>query len=199
MKRLRLAAALALGAACAVGPAHAGGLTAEEQAAEAQRAPRAAQKPAAKSKPRAKPPPLQAAPAVDPPRAEVIAAPEPKRQLAVDETVPILGRRVLGANNEELGRVVNVLVDNTGRARAAVIDFGGFLGVGSRKIAVDWGQLVFKPASPERSIGLTMTREQIQGAAEFRENAPRPVEVVVPKDPARAPERPEGGSGARPQ
>jgi hypothetical protein len=36
-----------------------------------------------------------------------------------------------------MGRVVNVVVDQSGQVRAAIIDFGGFLGVGNRKIAVD--------------------------------------------------------------
>src|SRR6266849_2785320 len=37
----------------------------------------------------------------------------------------------------------DVLVDRSGIVRAAVIDFGGFLGVGSRKIVVDWNALHF--------------------------------------------------------
>ena len=45
-----------------------------------------------------------------------------------------------------MGRIVDVLVDRSGEVRAAIIDFGGFLGVGSRKIAVDWDALHF-PAS----------------------------------------------------
>jgi hypothetical protein len=41
-------------------------------------------------------------------------------------------------HSEDMGRIVDVIVDRSGQVRAAVIDFGGFLGVGSRKIAVDW-------------------------------------------------------------
>ena len=44
-----------------------------------------------------------------------------------------------------MGRIVDVLVDRRGQVRAAIIDFGGFLGVGSRKIAVDWSALHFPP------------------------------------------------------
>src|SRR5258706_12586912 len=50
----------------------------------------------------------------------------------------VLGKDVLNAAGENLGRIVDVLVDRSGHVRAAVIDFGGFLGVGSRKIAIDW-------------------------------------------------------------
>src|SRR6476659_1391904 len=55
----------------------------------------------------------------------------------------ILGREVRSAANEDMGRVVDVIVDREGSVRAAVIDFGGFLGVGSRKIVVDWKALRF--------------------------------------------------------
>ncbi len=55
----------------------------------------------------------------------------------------ILGRSVRSSTGEDMGRLVDVLVDREGRPRAAIIDFGGFLGVGSRKIAVDWSVLKF--------------------------------------------------------
>ena len=62
----------------------------------------------------------------------------------------ILGREVLSAANENMGRIVDVIVDRSGQVRAAIIDFGGFLGVGSRKIAVDWNALHFPPPGAAR-------------------------------------------------
>src|SRR5438045_2990025 len=55
----------------------------------------------------------------------------------------VLGRDVRSSAGENMGRIVDVIVDRSGRVRAAVVDFGGFLGVGSRKIAVDWNALSF--------------------------------------------------------
>ena len=40
-----------------------------------------------------------------------------------------------------MGRIVDVIVNRSGQVRAAIIDFGGFLGVGSRKVAVEWSAL----------------------------------------------------------
>jgi len=48
------------------------------------------------------------------------------------EVEGVLGRDVRSATDENMGRVVDVLVDREGEVRAAIIDFGGFLGVGSR-------------------------------------------------------------------
>jgi hypothetical protein len=85
----------------------------------------------------------------------------------------ILGREVRSAANEDMGRVVDAIVDREGTVRAAVIDFGGFLGVGSRKIVVDWGALRFGGvANKKDSITLELTKAQVAAAPEYKEDAP---------------------------
>jgi hypothetical protein len=85
----------------------------------------------------------------------------------------ILGRDVRSAANEAMGRIVDVIVDREGTVRAAVIDFGGFLGVGSRKIVVDWNALRFGGvANKSDSITLELNKEQVMAAPEYKEDAP---------------------------
>ena len=85
----------------------------------------------------------------------------------------ILGREVRSAANEDMGRIVDAIVDREGKVRAAVIDFGGFLGVGSRKIVVDWSALRFGGVSNKRdSITLELTKAQVTAAPEYKEDAP---------------------------
>lgn len=79
----------------------------------------------------------------------------------------ILGKSVYSASNEDMGRIVDVIVKRNGEVRAAVIDFGGFLGVGSRKIAVDWRALRFPSSGPMDHINLELTRDQVRLAPEF--------------------------------
>jgi hypothetical protein len=77
---------------------------------------------------------------------------------------------VRSSANENMGRIVDVIVDHDGRVRAAVIDFGGFLGVGSRKIAVDWNALSFpSPASDRDVVTLELTRDQVKAAPEYKD------------------------------
>src|SRR6266513_4856464 len=78
-----------------------------------------------------------------------------------------LGKEVRSGTGENLGRIVDVLVDQDGQVRAAVIDFGGFLGVGSRKIVVDWRALHFAPADQPDRISLDLTRDQLSAAPEY--------------------------------
>ena len=92
------------------------------------------------------------------------------------EVQGILGKEVRGGANENMGRIVDVIVDRTGQVRAAIIDFGGFLGVGNRKVAVAWSALRFPPDPKDpknvERIGLDLTREQVQAAPEYKEDKP---------------------------
>ena len=85
----------------------------------------------------------------------------------------VLGRDVRSTANENMGRIVDVIVDRAGRVRAAIIDFGGFLGVGSRRIAVDWNAFRFRPDSAKRDvITLELTRDQVKAAPEYKDKQP---------------------------
>ena len=96
----------------------------------------------------------------------------------------ILGKNVYSPKGEDLGRVVDLLADPEGRVRVAIIDFGGFLGVGTRRIAVDWPLLHFSPSDKDKPLMLTVTREKLQSAPEYKDStSPR---VLMP--PAAAPD-----------
>lgn len=93
--------------------------------------------------------------------------------IGAKEAHAVLGRDVRSANGENMGRIVDIIVDKGGAVRAAVIDFGGFLGVGSRKIVVDWTALHFGDVNKKGdSITLELTREQVKAAPEYAEGKP---------------------------
>jgi hypothetical protein len=71
-----------------------------------------------------------------------------------------------------MGRIVNVIVDRASQPRAVVIDFGGFLGVGSRKIAVDWAALRMGGPDKPDQITLDLSRDQVKAAPEYKDGAP---------------------------
>jgi len=85
----------------------------------------------------------------------------------------VLGRDVRSPTDQDMGHIVDVIVDRAGTVRAAVIDFGGFLGVGVRKIVVDWNALHFgQIANKKDSISLDLTKEQVMAAPEYKEDKP---------------------------
>lgn len=105
--------------------------------------------------------------------------------IAPEDAEAILGQRVSDLDGNDIGRLVDVLVDANGQPQAAVIDFGGFMGVGNRKLAVHWSVLRFAPSDPKHKISVEMTPDQIKAAPEFR-NPNKPAPVVVPAEPAPA-------------
>lgn len=134
-------------------------------------------RPRPKPVPQEAPPQLPTAPTVaETPKGAVVNA---QVRLINVPVMSILGKRVQGPNGEDLGRVVDVLADDSGRVRIAIIDFGGFLGVGARRIAVDWPLLRFNPDAKESSLLLSVSREKLQSAPEYKEN-PRPQTLMEP-------------------
>jgi hypothetical protein len=130
-----------------------------------------------------------ASPTPTPPAPQEPAKPEPAapknlEPLPPTEAINILGKKVRGPNNEDLGLVVDVIVDAEGRPRAAVVDFGGFLGVGSRKIAVDWQLFHFSPGDRDRKVSLSLGRADIQAAPEYKPDAASAAMVGPPETPA---------------
>ena len=102
--------------------------------------------------------------AVSPPSVTIIGA---------KDAHGVLGRDVRSPADENMGRIVDVIVDRAGFVRAAVIDFGGFLGIGSRKIVVDWNALHFgHVAIKGDSITLELTKGQVTAAPEYKEDTP---------------------------
>jgi hypothetical protein len=112
-------------------------------------------------------------PVPPPPPASLPASAPSVTVIGAQEARGILGNDVRSSANEDMGRIVDVIVDGEGRTRAAIIDFGGFLGVGSRRIAVDWKALHFVPAAGKRyGIVLELTKDQVKLAPEVKEGKP---------------------------
>jgi hypothetical protein len=105
-----------------------------------------------------------------------------KTVLPYQDVQAVLGKEVRSSADEDMGRVVDVLVDQAGHVRAAVIDFGGFLGVGNRKVVVDWTALHFAPADQPNRISLDLTRDQVKQAPEYKPG--KPVVVLGALGPA---------------
>ena len=118
-------------------------------------------------------PPPTTSKAAPPAGAKEPAPPPSVTVIGARDAHGILGREVRSAANENMGRIVDVIVDREGMVRAAVIDFGGFLGVGSRRIVVDWNALHFGSVSSKSdSITLELTKEQVNAAPEYKEDTP---------------------------
>ncbi|HXE69082.1 MAG TPA: PRC-barrel domain-containing protein [Hyphomicrobiaceae bacterium] len=98
------------------------------------------------------------------PMAQTRAAEEGQASAVPVRLESILGRDVATAPDGDGGRIIDLLVDRDGNVRAAVVEFGGFLGIGTRKIAIEWPAFRFSG----RLIAIDVSRDQIRAAPDYK-------------------------------
>jgi hypothetical protein len=101
------------------------------------------------------------------------------RQLPQGRDVPIMGAEVRSATSGNLGRIVGVLVDEAGRPRAAILDIGGFLGVGTRRVALDWRAFRFFMSGKRAELFADFEPDQLKGAPPYKATG-KTIAVVSP-------------------
>jgi predicted O-methyltransferase YrrM len=84
----------------------------------------------------------------------------------------VLGREVRTRVEEDVGRIIDLLADRYGHVQAAVIEFGGFLGIGTRKIAVEWSALRFEQDGRKPVVIVELTRDELRVAPEYKQSEP---------------------------
>ncbi|NJL94762.1 MAG: PRC-barrel domain containing protein [Anaerolineae bacterium] len=78
----------------------------------------------------------------------------------------LLGTRVENSKGESLGTIKELMIDiKHGRIAYAVLDFGGFLGIGNKLFALPWGGFVLNTA--REVIVLDIPRERLENAEGF--------------------------------
>lgn len=148
----------------------------------------------------AKPPSTASAPNGSAPAAESKGKPSaskaatPAVVVGLNTLESVTGKSVRSEAGEDMGRITDVLVDSSGQPRAAVIDFGGFLGVGSRKAAVDWKTLNFADSIKHGIVMVSLTRDQIRQSPEYK--AGEPVVILEASKPNGAATPPKGPAAA---
>lgn len=79
----------------------------------------------------------------------------------------LLGKNVYGRDNEKLGEVDDVILDTNGQAKQLVLSSGGFLGIGDKKVAVDYNAAQWDQAQNRLTLS-TMTRDEVKSMPEFQ-------------------------------
>jgi len=108
------------------------------------------------------------APVSSPDQAQSNAIGVPATVLATDKIEGILGKEVKSHTGESMGRIVDVIVDRSLTVQGVVIDFGGFLGVGSRQIAVAWKALRFSQQNKSNVLIVDFTKDQLKAAPAYK-------------------------------
>ena len=117
------------------------------------------------------PPADKTAPATTAPAAAAPATTVPEGQQQLPEShilgSDLIGASVTNANGESVGKTSDVLVAKDSRTvDAVVVDVGGFLGIGSKSVAIPLDQLTIGPR-PDEGVKVAMTKEQLEALPAF--------------------------------
>ena len=83
------------------------------------------------------------------------------------------GTNVYNPAGEMLGSIDSLMIDKlSGRVRYAVMEFGGFLGIGTDRYPLPWDTLKYEPS--QGGYVVSLAKEQL-------ENAPRYAQDTVPE------------------
>ncbi|MER2534973.1 MAG: PRC-barrel domain-containing protein [Rhizobiaceae bacterium] len=83
----------------------------------------------------------------------------------------LVGSTVYGASDANVGKVGDVLLTQDGKIDAYIIDVGGFLGIGAKKVAIGADNLSFMTdADGNKYLYTTFTKEQLEAQPTYDES-----------------------------
>ena len=130
----------------------------------------------------------------------------------------LIGSKVVGADGQEIGKVDDLLLDRDQKLAGVIVSVGGFLGVGSKSVALPANRVDISQAyGDQRVVKIDATKEELAAApafktretmkAEAEEQAARAkagqsmppggVAPGIPRIPPAAPPSPSGSSSTQ--
>jgi sporulation protein YlmC with PRC-barrel domain len=114
------------------------------------------------------------------------------------------GTDVLGANDEHIGDVNDIVFDKTGKVQGVVVGVGGFLGIGEKNVAIDLSAFQVVPANSNASsnsanandpnnvkLKVAWTKDELKNAPAFQywnaSSSASPTTGQAPRDRGSAP------------
>jgi hypothetical protein len=112
-----------------------------------------------------------AAPATDEAAAPTTDAPEPK-PVPEQEENEVRAESLLGVDvtngQDTIGKVSDLIVTEDGQVQAIVVGVGGFLGIGEKRVALDWDSVKLTRQDDDRTFEVSATRDELEQMPEYK-------------------------------
>ncbi len=139
----------------------------------------------------------QPAEAFAPPADEQVAAAETKPAASGEVTflnfdpaqiraTAFIGKEVFGPEDQSIGEISDLIMQDDGKTRAALIDVGGFLGVGEKTVAIPFNEIQVLRGAEEGAgerLVVAMSKEQLEQLEQLPAIA-KPAETAATEAPA---------------
>lgn len=80
----------------------------------------------------------------------------------------LIGAEVKTTNDEEVGSVSDLIIDDKGQVVAIVVGVGGFLGMGEKDVAIGWDDVTRSSSPDDKGLQINLSREELMSAPEFK-------------------------------
>jgi sporulation protein YlmC with PRC-barrel domain len=81
----------------------------------------------------------------------------------------LIGKTVKNASNESVGKINDVYLDASGAVKLVVVSVGGFLGVGSKDVAVSWNDLKFTREGDSITVLTNWTQDSLKAMPDYKD------------------------------
>ena len=81
----------------------------------------------------------------------------------------LIGKTVKNVTNETVGKIDDVYLDASGAVKLVVVSVGGFLGVGSKTVAVPWTDMKFGRDGSSITVLTNWTRDSLKAMPDYKE------------------------------
>ncbi len=115
---------------------------------------------------------------------------EPVKRAEGNLATNIVGQKVYngtGDDAQNIGSVNDIVLAKDGKAEALVIGVGGFLGLGAKNVAYDFGKAQWAEKNGERWLVAQTTKEQLQAQPDFNRKAYDPAPATTAANSPAAP------------
>ena len=119
-----------------------------------------------------------------PPGAAAPARPAPTVKAEPMKVDALIGKDLKNPAQETIGAIDNVVVDPDGKIQQVIVSVGGFLGVGSKHVAIAWNQLRMDPFTDVAMVD--MTKDQLKSAPEVTERKKAAAPAPATTSPGRS-------------
>ena len=110
----------------------------------------------------------------------------------------LIGSKVVGADGQEIGKIDDLLLDRDQKLAGVIVSVGGFLGVGSKSVALPANRVDISQAyGDQRVVKIDATKEELAAAPAFKTRETMKAEAEEQAARAKSMQSiPPGGFGA---
>jgi hypothetical protein len=86
----------------------------------------------------------------------------------------LIGAKIHNDNQDTVGSINDIYLDDSGKVQAVVVSVGGFLGVGSKNVAVKWDDIKYGKDGKSLMLTTGLTKDALKAMPDYKTELQKP-------------------------